>query len=205
MSPRELEWIGTHAPAEAEMVRVTDEQLGRHKGWDSLHGFVLFSSDGRNLSPAMVAAIATNVHPTQYPAILYQTTVKYVTTRLRKDPAADPIVAALLHAESYGVESGPDGQLSPEDQAAFARREAHTLPHRFEELLVYTVDVSGRIWTASKRRASDGGPDIVHGAAVRQGYTGTFPAAIRTAIGQVPGLYTAAAAKFWTKSNEESR
>lgn len=196
MSPIELEWIGTHAPAESEMVRITDEKLACHTEWDALHEFALLAWNGARLYPTLIAGITPDVHPQNYPAAILAATRDYLADRLRDKPGADPIVAAMLQIEGYGVVCGPSGLL-PEERAAFDRREAYTLPHRVENVLVHSVDIAGRTWTATKRRAFADEPDTVTPAREGADYSGAFPAALRAAIDLVPSLYVAEAQAFW--------
>ncbi|MFE7747065.1 hypothetical protein [Nocardia sp. NPDC057455] len=189
-------WIATHAPADAEMRRVTTETLAAHDKWDSQHYFTALAWDGARAYATLVAVLDPAIHPEVYPLVLADVMSGHLTERKREEPAADPVVACMLQWESYGLDLGPNGNLIPEESEAFARREAHTLPHRIEDVHVIAADITGRTWTASKRRGWNG-PDTVH----KGNMHGRFPEMLRQCAALAPPLYVAATRAFWARDS----
>lgn len=197
----ELEWIAANMPDEAAAVRFADHALSLHTDWDSLHSFTLLTWDGTALYPSMIAVIDTSIHPDQYPDMLRGLLVESLARRFREEPKSDPVVACMLQIEAYGITAGPSGMIA-EEREAFARREAHTLPHRFECAIVYLADISGRVWSATKIRG-DGGPDEVRAASEGAAPEyGKFPTAVRASAALIPALYVGAARSFWLRGTD---
>lgn len=201
MDAHELAWIGEHAPADAEMVRAVDGALAAHSVWDSLHHFMILAADkdtGR-VGPVEIAAIDTAMPPPLYPQLMERLVRKHLATL---DPTkAHTTVGCLLQVEASMIEHDPtNNPLTLGEQAAIERREMHTLARHIEIATVYAVDVGGRMWSATKRRGTNGDPDTVSDpAGIVTGHCGGFADALRRCADMIAPAYVAAQRSPWSR------
>lgn len=139
-------------PAPRELLAAkTREVIEQHDQWDSPHCFQILGRDGACRS---YAAIAPDVHPDQYPALMSGLAGK----RLEEHPD-DPAYAYLLQIEGWGVaDPGPDAAQEERRQFEADRRGRtfHARPDRIETVTAWCADIHGRLWSAARVRGDEG-------------------------------------------------
>lgn len=168
-------------PSRETMAAVTRQLIENHDEWDSLHALITVYRDGPDGSAirfGSMTMIDPRVDPADYPAV--------IEGRVADDAAnmGGPY-ALMLQAEAFMALS-PKADAPAEEKAQFDRdrenRTIHARPDADEVVSVWTMDVHGRVWSATKRRSDSRvethffGPD----AADRIG--GKFVTALRRAL-----------------------
>lgn len=143
----------TQRPSQQDVATFVRRFLDTHSTWDGPHQFVSVTWDGVRLQPGTIAIIDPSIHPDAYPPLMAS-----LAEDMLKD-TSDPVVAFALQIEAHLV-IAPTAP-TPQQAAEFARdrreRRFHQRPDAVEIATVYCVDVTGRTWTAQKRRDQPGG------------------------------------------------
>ncbi|WP_410877399.1 hypothetical protein [Nocardia sp. A7] len=197
MDTHELQWIGEHAPAAAEMAAVVDKALAAHTQWDSLHHFMVLGADkttGR-VSPIEIAAIHTAMRPELYPTLMDRLMRTHLATITNTNTSTHTTVGALLQIEGHMVVHSPADPLTLGEQAAIERREMKTVDRSVELAVVYAADPGGRMWMARKAREGD----INEPAAIVANYSGGFADGLRRCVDLIAPAYLAAQRSPWAR------
>lgn len=171
--------MSSPAPAD-ELAAITRGLITRHDTWDSLHQLLTITWDGSKVDVHTATMIDPRIHPTLYPDLIAKT-----ATRAAVD-CGDIAFALALQIEAYSVT--PPIAPSRKQAARFARdqreRRFHERPDAVEMAMAFCVDVTGRFWTAGKRRPE---PDHIEETfapyARNAPHSGVFVMALADAVG----------------------
>ncbi len=136
---------------EEDLVALTRKMIEDHDEWDALHALLVIGPDSDDGTCVRAYfAIDPAIDPGEYPAL--------IKAAARESAAKGaPPYALLLQIEAFGAALPPDA--SPEDKAQFeadrANRAIYQRADAVEAVWAWTVDVHGRMWSASNNRGQD--------------------------------------------------
>lgn len=138
----------------AAFTRMVAEDM--HTEWDSFHQFlILVQADDGQIVPRVVAILTPDIPPPAYPRIIQGLAESDIKDHVTEEGMPPPC-GYLLQYEAYGVWSQDRDTMSPQDQsdldADIRNRQLHTRADAEEACRVVCVDVTGRVYKASKRR-----------------------------------------------------
>lgn len=140
-------------PDPAYFAEITREAVTDHD-WDSPHRFatLTWNEETKEIAYRVYAMITPDVPPEHYPGIMTQ-------IALQDYEAEDtPPIAYLLQIEAFGAIM-PGKDATPEEKQRFDEdRKNRTINKRADAREIstaYCADVFGRVWTATRDRATD--------------------------------------------------
>lgn len=151
-NPHAIEdWMATHLPAAEPLETLTRRAADTHTEWDTLHQFNFVTSDGDTAHLPVIHALDPSIPQTQYPTLLRNLLATGLARR-SQDPAAPPVIAVMLELELYTARYS---DLTPEDLAVVEREGLQALPNADELYIALVADIAGRVWWATRNRATN--------------------------------------------------
>lgn len=142
-------------PPGFRLAALTRQAVAGHDRWDGPHQFILFRWEPpKAVTRCATYPIAPDTHPGDYLELMS----RHTGTWIRRHPDDLPC-AFLLLSEGHGV-IAPDRDAGAAQRARFDAdrrlRGFAARPDAVETCTAWTIDVTGRMWAATKMRGQDG-------------------------------------------------
>ncbi|MEV5391897.1 hypothetical protein [Nocardia farcinica] len=145
------DWTAEHLPP-AELMAAHVEAIARdYTSWDSPHEVLALVCEEDAVGPAIMVGLDLHLHPTTYPAVLHDVLSTVITDRLIDRPDAAPIVGYSIQVEAHVALEDP---RRPDEIQTVREHGVAALPQSQELCIVVASDLAGRVWWATKNRAT---------------------------------------------------